>query len=63
MHNWAVDINKLKKHKKEFEIWKLEQMINYGLNGKKINKSLAKKYLSKLNIDSHKKEFLNLLIK
>ena len=63
MRNWSVDIKKLKKNREEYAIWKLEQMVNFGLGGKKIKRSELKKYWKILNIDPAKRKFLSLLIK
>jgi len=63
MKNWSVDIKKLKKNKRKYSIWKLEQMVNFGLGGKKIKKSQIKKYWKILNIDPAKRKFLSLFIK
>ena len=63
MKNWSVDIKKIKKDREKFAIWKLEQMVNFGLGGKKIKKSELKKYWKVLNIDPAKRKFLSLLIK
>lgn len=37
MYNWSIDTKRLKKNKKKYEIWKLEQMINFGFKNKKIS--------------------------
>ena len=63
MKNWSVDIKKLKKDKEKFAIWKLEQMVNFGLDGKKIKKSELKKYWKIINIDQAKRKFLSLFVK
>ena len=42
MYNWSVDVKKLRKNKEKYAIWKLEQMVNFGLNGEKIDKKLLK---------------------
>jgi len=63
MKNWSVDIKNLKKNKKKFAVWKLEQMVNFGLDGKKIKKSELKKYWEDIHIDSAKRKFLSLLLK
>ena len=45
MFNWAVDEKKFKqKSPQKYEQWKLVQMINYGLDGEKINKTKLIKY-------------------
>ena len=62
MYNWTVDIKQLKKDKKQFAIWKLEQLVNFGLNGEKLNKADLKKYWSKLDLDPKKKKYLSLIL-
>ncbi|OGH80371.1 MAG: hypothetical protein A3I29_00420 [Candidatus Magasanikbacteria bacterium RIFCSPLOWO2_02_FULL_44_11] len=62
MYNWTVNSKQLKKHKKHYDIWKLEQMVNFGLNGKKLDKTDLKKYWSKLHLDPKKKKYLSLIL-
>ena len=62
MYNWSTDTKRLKKDKKAWEKWQLEQMINFGLQGKKISASLLKKHWSKLNLDPDKKRYLRFLL-
>lgn len=62
MYNWSTDENKLKKDKRAHAIWKLEQMVNFGLNGKKLNASELKKYWEELSLDPARKRFLELLL-
>ncbi len=59
MYNWSVDLKHLKKYPKKFKIWKLEQLINFGLGKEKINKQDLKKYFKYLKIDPQKKEYLS----
>ncbi len=61
MRNWSTDIDKLKKYPEKYELWKLEQLINFGLNGEKIPVSQLKKYFTKLSIDSKKRAYLRFL--
>lgn len=56
MYNWNTDINKLKKNPEKYKIWKLEQSINFGLNGHKLNTSELKMYWSRLNIDPQRRK-------
>lgn len=58
MYNWTVDTIHLRKDKKKFTIWKLEQMVNFGLNKKKLDKRLLLKYWDLLNLDQNKKRYL-----
>lgn len=62
MYNWTVDTKQLKKDKNKFAIWKLEQMVNFGLNGKKLDKKNLKKYWPQLNLDVKKKKYLSLIL-
>ena len=36
MKNWSTDTKKLSKNQNKFTIWKLEQLINFGLGNEKI---------------------------
>ena len=62
MYNWNTDTTELKKHPEKYAIWKLEQLINYGLDGEKLDTKLVKKYWDKLRIDSPKRETLSFLL-
>ena len=62
MYNWSIDEQKLKKNKERYIIWRLEQMVNFGLAGGKINKSDLKKYWRKIDIDPNRRKFLSLLL-
>lgn len=58
MYNWGVDLKQLKKNKKQYAIWKIEQMVNFGLNGEKIKKNALLRYWKKLRLDPIKKKYL-----
>jgi len=62
MYNWSVDIKKLKKDKKQYEIWRLEQLVNFGLAGEKIKESKLRKYWPLLHLDPDKKNYLSFLL-
>lgn len=62
MYNWSVDIEKLKEDKEKYTIWRLEQLINYGLNGEKLDKELLIKYWAKLHLDPRRKKFLEFIL-
>ncbi len=62
MYNWSVDTKILKKYPEKYRIWKLEQMINFGLGKEKISKKDLKKYFEKLYIDPSKKKYLKFLL-
>jgi len=55
MYNWSVDEKILKKYPEKYAVWRLEQLINFGLGEEKINKNQLKKYFNKLDIDPDKK--------
>lgn len=62
MYNWSVDIKSLNKDPKSAEIWRLEQAINFGLNGEKLNRALIKKHWNRLRLDPARKKFFKLLL-
>ena len=63
MYNWSVDEKRFKKENPEsYKIWKLEQMINHGLGGGKLDKDLVKKYWKKLFMDQITKKYLQFLL-
>ncbi|PIS21789.1 hypothetical protein COT51_00915 [candidate division WWE3 bacterium CG08_land_8_20_14_0_20_41_15] len=62
MYNWNTEASSFGKKKPDFIIWKLNQLINFGLNGEKINFDLVKKYWKKLTLDPNRKKFLQALI-
>ncbi len=62
MKNWSTDVELLKKHPDEYAIWRLEQLINFGLGKEKINEKELRRYWSKLQLDPSKKAFLSLLL-
>jgi len=62
MYNWNTDVKELKKNKEAYSIWRLQQLINYGLDGARLNKRLLKKYWHKLRLDPDKKKYLQFLL-
>jgi len=63
MYNWSIDEKKFKKENPEgYKIWKLEQLINYGLGGKKLNEKIVKKYWKKLFMDKLTRKYLEFLL-
>lgn len=62
MYNWSTDTRQLKKDKKQYAIWKLEQLVNFGLADEKIDKKQLKKYWSVLRLDPKKKQYLEFLL-
>jgi len=62
MYNWSVNTSRLKKNPNKYTIWQLEQLINYGLGGIKLNKEELKKHFKELNISQDKKTYLNYIL-
>lgn len=62
MYNWSVDTAFLQKYPEKYHLWKLEQLINFGLGDEKIDKKLLKKYFKKIDIDLDKRKYLKFLL-
>jgi hypothetical protein len=62
MYNWSTDTARLSKFPEEYAIWKMEQLINFGLNGQKLNQKELKKHFNELQIDPQKKKYLSFLL-
>lgn len=64
MHNWSTDTKKLAKYPEKYKIWKLEQLINYGLDGEKLDKEEVKRAWPKIQerIDKNTKVYLEYLL-
>ncbi len=58
---WDYDKKSIKKTPRTLR-WRLERMINFGLGGKKIKKTVLKKQFPYLHIDPKKKEFLKFIL-
>ncbi|MEI6238041.1 MAG: hypothetical protein WCP15_00725 [bacterium] len=62
MKNWSTDTKELEKDAEKLVIWKLEQLINFGLDGSKLKAGDLKKYWNVINIDPSKRKFLATII-
>jgi len=65
MFNWNVDEERFKKEDpKGYKLWRLTQLINYGLDGEKLDRNEVKKAWSRIeeNLDPYKKRLLKFLI-
>lgn len=64
VYNWSSQEQKDKKilRSDKYRIWQLEQSINFGLNGEKLEKKELKKYWSQLALDPNKKLLLSHLL-
>lgn len=62
---WDYQKIEYERQAKTDPLWRLERLINYGLNaneGEKIDKELLEKYLPKLKIPENRRDFLELLL-
>jgi len=62
MYNWSTDTKELKKDKKKYAIWRLEQLVNFGLGREKLSKKDLKKNWADLDLDAAKKKYLKMLL-
>jgi hypothetical protein len=62
MYNWNTNTSKWDKTSDSYQIWKLEQLINFGLNGEKLDLKLVKKYWTQLSLDPLRKKFLKQIL-
>jgi hypothetical protein len=65
MHNWSVDEKRFKKENpQEYKIWRLVQLINYGLDKEKLDKEEVKKAWPKIKekIDPNTRVYLEYLL-
>lgn len=61
MYNWSTN-EKSFKNKEKKDIWELEQLINFGLNGRKIDEKKARLYWDRIIIDPQRRKFLEMLL-
>lgn len=62
MKNWCIDTTELQKNPKKFSIWRLEQLINFGLDDEKIDLRELRTYWDVIRIDPSKRKFLSLFV-
>lgn len=62
MRNWSVDEEKLKTDPEAYQLWRLEQLINFGLGTERLRRSMLLKYWPKLKIDPSRRRLLSLLL-
>lgn len=64
MYNWSVDEAYLKKYPRQYQLWKLEQTISYGLDGQKLDKKevIAHWDYLKKRLDPRRRRFLEFLL-
>ena len=65
MYNWSTDEKRFKKESpKEYKLWRLTQLINYGLDGEKLDREEVKKAWPKIKnrLDPDLGNFLEFLL-
>jgi hypothetical protein len=62
MYNWNTNTSNWDKNSDSYNIWQLEQLINFGLGDKKLDLKLTKKYWRQLQLDQYRRRFLNLIL-
>ena len=64
MYNWSVDESYLKKFPKKYKLWKLEQLISYGLDEEKLDKKevIANWGYLKKRLDSKRRELVEFFL-
>lgn len=65
MLNWNVDEEKFKKEDPEgYKLWRLTQLINYGLDGEKLDRKEVKRVWPKIKekIDPYKRRLMEFLL-
>ncbi len=63
MKNWSTDTTRLQKNPEALVIWKLEQMVNFGLDkGERINEQQLRQHFHKLQIDPDRRKLFELLL-
>ena len=63
MRNWSVDESSFKENSREYEIWQLEQLLNFGMSeGETLDRKQLEKYLSVLTIDQDTRSLLEYVL-
>jgi len=65
MYNWSVDEKRFKKEDpKGYKIWRIVQLINYGLDGEKLSEKEVKKLWPKIKdqLDPYAKRAIEFLL-
>jgi len=63
MNNWSVDEEQLERNPEAYEMWRLSQMVNFGLGDGRISILDYKKYSDKVSIDDPwRKRYLDMLV-
>ncbi len=65
MYNWSTDEKKFKKEDPAgYKLWRLTQLINYGLDGEKLDRKEVKRAWPKIKdrLDPYLKNYIEFLV-
>jgi len=62
VRNWSTDLKNLSKYPDKLHKFTLENLINFGTDGQKIDYKILRKELPTLQIDLKKRKFLSMLL-
>lgn len=63
MYNWSVDEGRFRRSDPEsYKLWRLQQRINHGLRGEKLDRKLLEKYWKRLYMDAPTRNYLRFLL-
>ncbi len=62
MYNWSTDEELLRRDPEAHAVWRLEQLVNFGLNDQKLSMAALRKYWDRLVIDPHRKSVLAFML-
>lgn len=64
MHNWSVDLKTLGKYPQKYKLWRMEQMLSYGLDGEKLDKKevIANWNYLKRRLDLKRRQLIEFLL-
>lgn len=62
MYNWSTDSKNLRKDPRKYAIWRLEQMVNFGLGTERLNVRELETYWNDIEIDPYRRRYLDLLL-
>lgn len=63
MYNWSVDEGAFGADTRAKTVWILQQTINFGLNGKRLNEQTLRRYFAELSgLDPARRRYLSFLL-
>lgn len=62
MRNWSTDTSKMNKKSKQYQIWKHENLINFGLTDEKLDTQFLETNLDILQIEDDSKRYIKFLL-